>query len=69
MSDTEMAGYYESVKHERHVFIRAVCGRSSSTALQRLLNSTNEICIFGEPWGSVDGLVGAIDNLELFVVP
>ena len=33
----------------RHVFIFGVWGRSSTTALQRILNSTGEICIWGEP--------------------
>ena len=33
----------------RHVFIFGVWGRSSTTALQRILNSTGAICIWGEP--------------------
>lgn len=40
-----------------NIFIYAVCGRSSSTALQRILNSSDEIFIFGEHHGTIENLV------------
>lgn len=40
--------YYNKIKDEQHVFIFSVGGRSSSTAFQRLLNSSNEVWIWGE---------------------
>ena len=39
---------YNKYKEQAHVFIFSVCGRASSTALQRILNSTQEIIIWGE---------------------
>ncbi len=33
----------------KHVFIFGVWGRTSTTAIQRILNSSGEICIWGEP--------------------
>jgi hypothetical protein len=48
--------FYESIKDNKHIFIYSVCGRSSSTAFQRILNSSNEVCIFGESWG-VNGMI------------
>lgn len=51
---------YEDVREERHVFVFGVWGRSSTTALQRILNSTRAICIWGEPGQFlVDNLVEA----------
>lgn len=38
------------IRQNRHVFVFSVCGRASSTALQRILNSSGEICLWGEPW-------------------
>lgn len=55
---------YESVKNNEHVFIYSVCGRSSSTALQRILNSSNEVCIYGEPHLAVDKLLNALYYIE-----
>ena len=49
----------------RHVFIFGVWGRTSSTALQRLLNSTGQICIWGEPGAFIpDDLLALIDKLD-----
>lgn len=39
----------EELREQRHVFIFAVNGRSSSTALMRILNSSHDICVWGEP--------------------
>jgi glycosyltransferase involved in cell wall biosynthesis len=64
MNDAGRIGYYDKVKRRGHVFIFGICGRSSSTALQRLLNSSNEVCLYGETWGAVDALLKAIDRIE-----
>lgn len=37
------------LREQRHVFVFAVNGRSSSTALVRILNSSHDICVWGEP--------------------
>lgn len=50
-----------------HIFIFAVCGRSSSTALQRILNSSHEICIWGEQHLVVDHLMNIIHQLDQFM--
>jgi len=64
ITDAELIRAYARAKHLRHVWVYSVGGRCSSTALQRLLNSSNEICIFGEPWGAVNTLLKAISTLE-----
>jgi hypothetical protein len=43
--------YHEKIKNEQHVFLYAVSGRSSSTALQRIINSGNQVWLWGEPHG------------------
>jgi hypothetical protein len=49
----------------RHIFIFGVWGRSSTTALQRILNSSGEVCIWGEPGGgAIDDLLGLISHLK-----
>lgn len=55
---------YDEIKNNEHVFVYAVCGRSSSTALQRILNSSNEVCIYGEPHYVVDKLLNALHYIE-----
>ncbi len=45
---------HKDLRNEKHIFVFGVCGRSSTTAFQRICNSSNEICIWGEPWG-IDG--------------
>lgn len=44
-----ITSYYDEIRNSAHIFIFGVCGRSSTTAMQRLLNSTGQICIWGEP--------------------
>lgn len=46
-----------NITHSKNVFIYGVCGRSSSTALQRILNSSDEIFIFGEHHQVIEKLV------------
>ncbi len=57
---------YQKIKNEPHIFIYSVYGRTSSTALQRFINSSNEICIFGEPesMGINNLFLNAIHKLE-----
>lgn len=57
----------KAVLNEKHIFIFAVCGRSSSTALQRILNSSNEICIWGEQFNLIDDLMKIIHELDHFL--
>jgi len=45
--------YHESIKNEKHVFLLAVSGRSSSTAFQRIINSSNQVWMWGEPHGMI----------------
>jgi hypothetical protein len=40
---------YEAIRDQKHVFVFGVWGRTSTTALQRIMNSTRGICIWGEP--------------------
>ncbi len=58
--------YHESVKSEEHVFIFSVAGRSSSTAFQRILNSSNELCIWGESHGHIEQISNLSHSLEDF---
>ena len=59
-----MNNYYDKIKNNHHIFIYGVCGRCTSTALQRILNSSNEICIFGESWNINCLLLNTIQKLE-----
>ena len=51
------------INQAKHIFIYAVCGRSSSTALQRILNSSNEIFMFGEYHLTIEKLVDCYFHL------
>ena len=64
IKQNESASFYEQTKNNQHIFIFSVLGRTSSTALQRILNSSNQICISGEPKGIVDGQLKLISKLE-----
>ena len=61
---TDALTYHQSVKDQQHIFLYCVLGRSSSTALQRILNSSNEICIWGEHHLTIDKLVDTIQAAE-----
>jgi hypothetical protein len=56
--------YYESVKNQQHVFLYSVAGRSSSTALQRIINSSNKVWLWGEPHGIIDDAISQINNMK-----
>jgi hypothetical protein len=56
--------YYEKIKNEQHVFIYCVCGRSSSTAFQRIINSSNKVWIWGERHGLIDNIVSQINKMK-----
>jgi hypothetical protein len=45
------------ITQSENIFIYAVCGRSSSTALQRILNSSNEIVVLGEHRLAIEKLI------------
>ncbi len=48
-----------NILESENIFIYGVCGRSSSTALQRILNSSDEVFIFGEHYGLIENLVNS----------
>ncbi len=46
-----------------HIFVFGVWGRTSTTALQRILNSTGQVCIWGEPGNFIlDDLLSLISK-------
>ncbi|HSF19253.1 MAG TPA: sulfotransferase [Vicinamibacteria bacterium] len=57
-------GFDPEIRLENHIFIYSPCGRTGSTALQRILNSSNEVCIWGEPYGFDTFVLGAIHKLN-----
>ncbi len=59
-----MNSIYDNLKDNKHVFIYSVLGRTGSTALQRLLNSSNKICIFGESHSVSNSILETIWKLE-----
>lgn len=59
-----MTQLYQKIKHHEHVFIYSVCGRASSTALQRIVNSSHEVCIFGESRGTTNLLLETINSIH-----
>ncbi|HTH82999.1 MAG TPA: hypothetical protein VL490_08695 [Mucilaginibacter sp.] len=52
--------YHRAVENEQHVFLLCIKPRSSSTAFQRIINSSNTVWIWGEP----RGLINQIANLS-----
>jgi hypothetical protein len=56
--------YYNKVKNEKHVFIFCVAGRSSSTAFQRIINSSNEVWIWGERHHIIDNTISLISQIK-----
>lgn len=64
-SRADLDDYYTAIKNERHLFVFGVCGRTSTTAFQRIVNSTNQLNIWGEPGDYViDNIVESIMHLE-----
>nr|VFJ93945.1 MAG: hypothetical protein BECKH772A_GA0070896_100644 [Candidatus Kentron sp. H]VFJ94707.1 MAG: hypothetical protein BECKH772B_GA0070898_100664 [Candidatus Kentron sp. H]VFK01332.1 MAG: hypothetical protein BECKH772C_GA0070978_100633 [Candidatus Kentron sp. H] len=56
--------HYNRIKGKPNIFIYSVLGRTSSTALQRILNSSNEICIFGESHGVLTKSLDLLARME-----
>ena len=54
-----------SILNEEHIFIHSLLGRTGSTAIQRLLNSSGEITIWGEPWGLIARVLDFSNFLEM----
>lgn len=55
----------QGYRDAEHVFLFGVCGRSSTTALMRMLNSTQALCMWGEPGDHVvDDLLHVITALR-----
>lgn len=61
-----MKNNYPLIQNE-HVFIFGVCARSSSTALQRILNSSNELCVWGEQHYLIDDILVLIEKITHFI--
>ena len=57
---------YNRFRNSKHIFIFGVLGRSSTTALQRILNSSEEITVSGESKGIVAQLLHTLKSLSLF---
>lgn len=55
---------YEKVKDLQHIFIYSVWGRTGSTALQRILNSSKKVVIYGEPHYIIDLILETIYKLN-----
>ena len=47
-----------------YVFVFGVCGRTGTTALQRILNSSGEVCIWGEQHHIVDDITSLLERIE-----
>lgn len=58
------ATYFNRIKNNQHIFIHAVAGRSSSTAFQRIINSSNTVWIWGEQHGIMERSVSLINLLK-----
>jgi hypothetical protein len=58
--------YYRKIKDEQHVFIYCVAGRSSSTAFQRILNSSNTVWVWGEQHGIIDQAAYLMNLMEKY---
>lgn len=56
--------FHNNIKNNKHVFLYHVGGRSSSTAFQRLINSSNEVCIWGESKRLIEQFVSEINRME-----
>ncbi|MDB5118017.1 MAG: sulfotransferase family protein [Mucilaginibacter sp.] len=61
---TNPISYHEKIKNERHVFLYCVVGRSSSTAFQRLINSSNKVWLWGEPRGIINQAILLINQMK-----
>jgi len=57
---TDLLTYHKKIKDEQHVFLFAVSGRSSSTAFQRIINSSNQVWMWGEPHGVIKKILYTI---------
>lgn len=59
----ELLEHHRQIRDKKHVFVYSVCGRTSSTFLQRVLNSSNEICLYGEPHLIPDHIINTIQAM------
>jgi hypothetical protein len=63
-ASNDHADYFEKTKNNEHIFIYCTAGRSSSTAFQRILNSSNEIWIWGEQNYLIDSIIFQINEMK-----
>jgi len=61
---TSSTTYHEKIKNEQHVFLFSVVGRSSSTAFQRIINSSNKVWMWGEPQGVINHAISMINHMK-----
>ena len=66
LKSRDITSSYHHCRNIEHIFIYGVLGRSSTTALQRILNSSNEITISGESKGIVTQLLHTLSSLNSF---
>lgn len=59
------SSWFQNVKNNKHIFIYSVCGRSRSTFLQRIINSSNQAFILGEHHYLIDTLCNSIWTMML----
>ncbi len=58
--------YLNEAKDQHHIFIFSVAGRSSSTAFQRIINSSNSAWIWGEQHGIIEAAISLISLMKKF---
>jgi hypothetical protein len=52
--------WFQNIRENKHIFVYSVCGRSRSTFLQRLLNSSGDVLILGEHHYIIDDICRVI---------
>jgi hypothetical protein len=63
--DQPTSSWMQSVKQGRHIFIYSVGGRSRSTFLQRIINSSKRVFLLGEHHYLIDNLCDSIWTMLL----
>lgn len=53
-----------NLQEKKNIFVYSVWGRTGSTALQRIMNSSREIVIYGEPHHLIDDIIEPIRIID-----
>ena len=56
--------YHSKTKNKKHIFAYCVGARSASTAIQRILNSSNQVWLWGEQHYLIDETVALINEMK-----